>query len=205
MIAPVPFEALRPPYRTVVADPPWQYDHDTTKADARKHYGTLPLEALRALPVEALVAEDAHLWLWTTNAMIEGAYTVGRAWGFAPLTVVTWCKDRPGVGHYVRNNTEHLLLFSRGRPMTPAEAPISSWYVWPRGAHSAKPAAALDLVAQVSPAPYLELFARTPALGWDAWGDGYAARPVRPSARAARLPDRSPLQVAADAALREAR
>jgi len=45
------------------------------------------------------------------------------------------------------------------------------WYEWPRGKHSAKPEAFLDLVEQVSPGPYLELFARRQRLGWDTWGN----------------------------------
>lgn len=45
------------------------------------------------------------------------------------------------------------------------------WFQWPRGAHSAKPEAFLDLVEQVSPGPYLELFARRQRLGWDTWGN----------------------------------
>jgi N6-adenosine-specific RNA methylase IME4 len=39
--------------------------------------------------------------------------------------------------------------------------------------HSRKPHGALDLVEQASPGPYLELFARSPRLGWDAWGHGF--------------------------------
>lgn len=45
------------------------------------------------------------------------------------------------------------------------------WFEWPRGEHSAKPDAFLDLVEQVSPGPYLEMFARRGRLGWDYWGD----------------------------------
>jgi N6-adenosine-specific RNA methylase IME4 len=47
----------------------------------------------------------------------------------------------------------------------------TSWFQWPRGAHSAKPEAFLDLVEQVSPGPYLEMFARRARFGWDYWGD----------------------------------
>jgi hypothetical protein len=49
----------------------------------------------------------------------------------------------------------------------------SSWFLWPRGAHSVKPAAFGDLVERVSPGPYVELFARSPRLGWDSWGFGW--------------------------------
>jgi N6-adenosine-specific RNA methylase IME4 len=51
-------------------------------------------------------------------------------------------------------------------------APVDTrWFAWPRGAHSAKPEAFLDLVERVSPGPYLELFARRARLGWDTWGN----------------------------------
>ena len=45
------------------------------------------------------------------------------------------------------------------------------WFQWPRGPHSAKPEAFLDLVEQVSAGPYVELFARRARFGWDYWGD----------------------------------
>jgi N6-adenosine-specific RNA methylase IME4 len=49
----------------------------------------------------------------------------------------------------------------------------TSWWIWPHGRHSEKPPAFLDIVEQVSPGPYVELFARQPRLGWDSWGWGY--------------------------------
>ena len=45
------------------------------------------------------------------------------------------------------------------------------WWLWPRGKHSQKPEAFLDLVEQMSPAPRVELFARRDRLGWDTWGN----------------------------------
>lgn len=48
-----------------------------------------------------------------------------------------------------------------------------TWYEARRGAHSEKPAVFADLIEQMSPGPYVELFARQPRLGWDAWGHGY--------------------------------
>ena len=104
---------------------------------------------------------------------MEDGYKIVRAWGFKPLTIVTWCKKAPGVGYYLRNNTEHAILASKGKPMVPEFKPLATWYVWPNAGHSQKPAAFGDLVEQVSPAPYLELFARAPRMGWDAWGKGF--------------------------------
>lgn len=167
------FDELNPPYSTIVADPPWRYESAATKADAGSQYSTMSHDEIAAMPVESLAAPSCHLWFWCTNALMEEGYRIVRAWGFRPLTLVTWCKPGPGVGHYLRNNTEHCILASRGKAMTPDEKPLSTWFVWPRGAHSAKPDAFMDLVEQVSPGPYVELFCRRPRFGWDAWGKGY--------------------------------
>jgi N6-adenosine-specific RNA methylase IME4 len=64
-------------------------------------------------------------------------------------------------------------LRAGGGARVPEHKPLSTWFLWPRGAHSAKPDAFGDLVEQVSPGPYVELFCRRPRLGWDSWGKGY--------------------------------
>lgn len=159
-------------YRTIVADPPWRLPGiAATKANAGKHYDTMMLNTIKGLPVADLASESCHLWLWGINALMEDAFAVVRAWGFRPTTMLTWCKKRPGVGYYLRNNTEHCILASQGEPMVPENKPIASWFIWPRGAHSSKPDAFYDLVEQVSPEPRMEMFARRARFGWDYWGD----------------------------------
>jgi N6-adenosine-specific RNA methylase IME4 len=161
-------------YRTLVADPPWRYDAFATKASANLQYPTMYPEEVAGLEVATLAEDDAHLWLWTTNALMEEAHRVVRAWGFKPATILTWCKPGPGVGNYLRNNTEHAILATRGQPLTPRDKPLSSWYEWSRARHSEKPEAFYALVEQVSPGPYLELFARRPRENWSCWGNEVA-------------------------------
>jgi N6-adenosine-specific RNA methylase IME4 len=91
------------------------------------------------------------------------------------LTIVTWCKNGPGVGHYVQNNTEHVLLGAKGRAIVPECKPLSSWFQWPRRGHSVKPDEFFELVMQVSPGPYLELFARKPRDSFHVWGHEVAS------------------------------
>ncbi len=158
-------------YRTIVADPPWRYESAATKASTGKYYSTMALEDIASMPIRESIEDDCHLWLWATNALLEQGYRIVRAWGFSPLTLLTWCKKQPGVGYYLRNNTEHCILASCGKPMVPENKPISTWFVWPRAEHSQKPDAFYDLVEQVSPGPYLELFARRQRLGWHSWGN----------------------------------
>ncbi len=161
-------------YRTIVADPPWRYGNQTgavARGHARKHYATMTTEDVCALDVGSLAATDAHLWLWGVNQILDEAYDVVRAWGFTPITLLTWCKKQPGVGYYLRNNTEHCVFATRGKPMVPDDKAIASWFVWPRGEHSAKPEAFYDLVEQVSPEPRLEMFSRRARFGWETWGN----------------------------------
>lgn len=170
------WDGLTPPYRTIVADPPWPiYKAGAVgpKADPSTRYSTLSVSDIAALPVESLAGPDAHLWLWALSGGLAEGCEVVRAWGFRHITTVTWCKRQPGVGAYLRSNTEHALFATRGKPMTPKDKPISTWYVWPRGAHSVKPAAFFDLVERVSPPPYVDLFNRQQRIGWDSWGWGY--------------------------------
>ena len=168
-------------YRTIVADPPWRVNNpngwgkDGTSAGHRwLPYTTLTLDEIRRLPIADLADTPSHLYLWTTNRWVEAAYDVVREWGFSPSTLLTWCKpehgDGPG-GHFVQ--TSEFVLFARrgteGR--NPAVRCPRSWFEWPRGAHSAKPEAFLDLVERISSPPRLELFARRQRLGWDTWGN----------------------------------
>jgi N6-adenosine-specific RNA methylase IME4 len=89
-------------YSTVVADPPWPYRNpgeftsgDTPEArgagsDAR--YGSMSLYDIAHLPVRDLAADDAHLYLWVTNAFLPHAYDIAQEWGFRPITLCTWVK-----------------------------------------------------------------------------------------------------------------
>jgi len=121
--------------------------------------------------------KDAHLYLWTTQGFLRDAFSVCDSWGFRYVCTLTWCKQRGGfVGGAFFSNTEFVLFARRGR--LPTQKRINSqWFEWPRGKHSAKPEAFRDLVEEVSPGPYLELFARpwTPLFesrpGWHVWGN----------------------------------
>jgi N6-adenosine-specific RNA methylase IME4 len=163
-----------PPYRTIVADPPWPSMHQRAtyhRGKPERHYETMTIEEIAELPVSDLAEEDAHLWLWGVNRLLGDAYRIAEAWGFTPMSLLTWKKPGPGMGYYLRNNTEHAVFATRGRPMVPSAALPSSLYEWPRGRHSEKPDAFIDVVESVSPAPRLEMFARRARFGWDYCGD----------------------------------
>jgi N6-adenosine-specific RNA methylase IME4 len=153
-------------------------------------YPTMSVEEIAALPVKSLTVTDfggpdrkprreqglpthdgSHLFLWTTTQYLVAAHHIAQAWGFTPSAVLVWCKPSGGlIGGTFYSNVEFVIYGRRGAPATLGNTP-SRWFTWPRAGHSVKPEAFLDLVEQLCPGPYLELFARRQRLGWDTWGN----------------------------------
>jgi len=174
-------------YRTILVDSPWpERGGGKIKRGADKHYSLMTVPAIAALPIGDWAAQDAHLYSWVTNNYLEDGLEVVRAWGFRYITMVSWFKDRVGLGQYYRGRTEHCLFAVRGRlpyaerpgggraqGETGFEAPEPDLadFKAHRGEHSVKPEELRKMIERVSPGPYLEVFARRPVAGWDTWGN----------------------------------
>ena len=156
-------------YRTILADPPWDI-HQKGNYGAVHHYDLMSLDRIKAMPVADLAEDNAHCWLWVTNGTLRVGFDVLEAWGFIPRSVMTWFKPRMGLGVYLRNATEHVLLGTRGRaPVLFHNQP--NWLFAPVQGHSHKPEELYAIIERVSPGPYLELFARRPHPNFDSWGN----------------------------------
>lgn len=171
---------------------------------AAKHYPCLSLPEIARFPLPPL-APDCFLFLWYVTSMVDEARFVCRAWGFEPTGgELIWVKTtrKPdgqlapivldplapdsdayiqrgarltfGMGRTVRNCDERCLIARRGRPKV-ASRSVRSVFFAPTGQHSTKPDRFYELVEQLSPGPYVELFARRQrgAL-WTCFGDELA-------------------------------
>jgi len=161
-------------FHTILADPPWNVMQNGNRGAVR-HYPVMSVEAIAALPVRKLVNANSHLWLWVTNATLFSGQVVMTAWGFTYRSCLTWVKPGLGLGkYYLRNNTEHLLLGTRGNaPILYRSQP--TWLFAPKQEHSHKPEEQYAVIERCSPGPYLELFARRKRPGWQAWGNEVAS------------------------------
>jgi N6-adenosine-specific RNA methylase IME4 len=155
----------------VLADPPWK------GFGAEKHFKTMPLKEIMAMPVSDLVREDSWCFLWIPNSLaLEVGPPVLRAWGFEPAPqFITWFKhNHLGMGVPLRNSTEQLLVGRRGRPTTFFKGQPTHLFA-PRGLHSEKPAEQIAIIERlVGPEGRLiELFARVrpSSARWLVWGD----------------------------------
>ena len=171
-------------YKTVYADPPWQFQNRTGKV-APEHrrlsrYETMTLDEIKALPVSEISDEKSHLYLWIPNALLPQGLEVMQAWGFEYKTNIIWEKvrhdgqpDGRGVGFYFRNVTEILLFGVKGnknRTLDPGRSQVNLIRAIKRE-HSRKPDEMVSIIESCSPGPYIELFARGKREGWDMWGN----------------------------------
>ena len=163
-------------YKTIYADPPWpEKGGGKIKRGADRHYQLMSVKDIIAMPVQDICEDNAHLYLWTTNNYLPCALEVMKAWGFTYKTVITWGKDKFGLGQYFRGKSEHCLFGVRGNlPYKTADGKRQqgeTLILSPRRKHSQKPDEMRLMIEKVSYAPSIELFARDRFEGWDAWGN----------------------------------
>jgi N6-adenosine-specific RNA methylase IME4 len=171
-------------FRTILADPPWQFQNRTGKM-APEHkrlnrYQTLTLDEIKSIPVKESTGETAHLYLWVPNALIAEGLEVMKSWGFTYKTNLIWYKirkdggpDRRGVGFYFRNVTEVILFGVKGknaRTLKPGRSQ-ENIIVKQKREHSRKPDEQYQLIESCSQGPYLEMFARGSRPNWITWGN----------------------------------
>lgn len=159
-------------FRTIMADPPWSYANGSAAVagGVEGEYRTMTLAEICALPVAEVAAPDCVLLLWATNPLLPDALRVVDAWGFRFKTMRTWVKAGMGVGYWLRGDSEHILIATRGKPELPARA-ASSVFHTRRERHSAKPREVYPWAESVGGSPRLELFARERRHGWASFGN----------------------------------
>jgi len=165
-------------YRVLYADPPWAYgDNGIIGADnyghAARHYPAMSIEQLCAIPVKELAEENAVLFLWVTSPILPECFTVIKAWGFEYKASFVWDKVRHNWGHYNSVRHELLLLCTRGSCLPESRELHDSVITLERSQeHSEKPEYFRQLIDEMYPSgPRIELFARSEAEGWIAWGN----------------------------------
>jgi N6-adenosine-specific RNA methylase IME4 len=163
-------------YKTIYADPPWpERGGGKIKRGADRHYSLMSIKDIKALPVGLLAEENCHLYLWATNNHLKSAFEVMEAWGFTYKTMITWAKDRQGLGQYFRGMTEHCLFGVKGvlpyKTENGKRQQGKTVIIAPRGRHSQKPHEMRTMIETVSYSDRIELFAREQFCGWDSWGN----------------------------------
>lgn len=159
-------------FEVIVIDPPWKY-HDDKVYDAdgfrgTTNYPTLTLEEIGNIKLPS--ADNCVLWLWTTHRFMRYSFELLDKWGFEEKAILTWCKNKMGIGRWLRSKSEFCIMAVKGKPLihltnqtTVLNADI--------GKHSEKPQEFYDLVDKLCIGRKLDYFARKKRQGWDVYGD----------------------------------
>lgn len=151
----------------------------------QRHYKTMGLQQIVALPVSEIAANDCVLFIWVTWPTLIDAFKVIEFWGFTYKTCgFSWIKANNSqvdffqeelkaemkLGYWTRSNSEVCLLATRGKPKR-LNADVRQGIIAPSREHSRKPDGIHERIERLVAGPYLEMFARQQRPGWVAWGN----------------------------------
>lgn len=168
-------------YSFIMADPPWKFATFSEKGkeqkSAERHYETMTLDDIKAMPVADLATKDCFLWLWVTRPMFREGWETMEAWGFQYVTQGAWVKttkDRKGLafgtGYVLRDAHEPYIIAKRGKPKVQSRS-VRSVIMAPRREHSRKPDEAYrDAELMSGDVARADLFSRQSRAGWTSWG-----------------------------------
>lgn len=198
-------------FRVGVIDPPWPYPNGWPGWGGRGKRRALPypamsIEALEALDLRGLWDSGAYVFVWATDAWLEEAMRLLRAWRLVRRQTLVWAKSPVGngPGGLFASTVEFVLVCQREGPrshsrtaqrLPNAPRPASSWFSWDRGGHSEKPEALQDLIDEMLPGPRLELFARRVRPGWVGVGNEIDGRDIVDALADLRRLDAAPHQL----------
>ena len=170
-------------YATVVVDPPWPLAPfgPQKREDFAPDYEMMTLPDIAALPVQAVLADDARCFLWTINRYLPQSFGILEGWGLRYTFTMTWVKNG-GVKSPVTPmfNSEFIIVGSRGHPAYLDTRAFFTAHYWNRGGHSEKPEGFYDLLRRVTPGPRLDVFGRRRIAGFDSWGAEAPSGPALP-------------------------
>lgn len=161
-------------YRTIVVDPPWPVKKILRRQRLLQEealpYPTMSLQAIKDFPVQQLMPDGCHIYLWTTHRFLPAALEVFKAWGVKYECLLTWIKNVGMTPYSWMRSTEHVL-FGRHGSLELQQKGLRLDFHGKRREHSRKPDAFYELVRLASPRPRIDLFSREHRPGFDAWGD----------------------------------
>ena len=162
-------------YRVAVIDPPWPVDHSMRTKGANYHripYRTMPLREIAELPVPDILFDDAHVFVWTTQRFLPFTIDQVHAWRLKYLLTMVWHKPGGPTPFWLPTfNCEFVVVAVQGTPRFPRNDQFLACFDAPTGRHSEKPAFFYEMIARVTHAPRIDLFARRQIPGFDVWGD----------------------------------
>lgn len=156
-------------FEVIVIDPPWPYgtEYDSYGRRAANPYPEQSLEQIRNEKLPA--TDDCVLWLWATHKFMRYSFELLDYWGFRDVAILTWVKDRMGLGQWLRSQSEFCIMAVKGSPvvnLTNQTTVINA----PMREHSRKPDEFYEMVNNLCIGRKLDYYSTTPREGWEQYG-----------------------------------
>ena len=153
------------PFDVIVLDPPWPYGtpYDPDGRRVANPYPEMPLEEIAALNLEA--SKDCILWLWTTHKFMRHSFPLLGKWGFEDKAILTWVKDKMGIGSWLRSQSEFCIMAAKGKPMVRLTNQTTILQA-PTREHSRKPDEFYKMVEGLCVGKMVDWFSREKRPGW---------------------------------------
>jgi len=167
-----PVEPLNALYDVIVIDPPWKMkkiERDIAPNQVEFDYPTMTVEEIKAL--ELPMADNCHVWLWTTQKYLPIAFSIIEYWGLKYICTFVWHKNGGFQPFELpQYNCEFALYARKGNPKFVDLKDFKLCFEAPRTGHSAKPDYFYELIKRVTAGRRLDMFSRRKIDGFDSWG-----------------------------------
>lgn len=161
-------------YHTIVVDPPYPMEKILREVrpnqESELDYRIMSIDEIKAFPIKQLMADDCHVYLWTTHKFLPIAFEIFKSWNIKYQCLLTWVKNVGFTPYSWMYSTEHVL-FGRVGNLELLKIGERVDFSAKVREHSRKPNEFYELVRRVSPEPRLDLFAREKHEGFDIWGN----------------------------------
>lgn len=162
-------------YGTIVIDPPWEMEkikRDQRPLQVAFDYRTMTEDELAEFPVDAMAAEDCHLFCWTTQKHLPTALKLLPKWGFKYTLLMTWHKPGGFQPHGLPQFNSEFAIYARcGNPKFRETTAFNTCFQGARREHSRKPDEFYNTLRRVTADGRIDVFSREKREGFDQYGN----------------------------------